>query len=295
MVRISWHPAVVQAFGNELEECRNDLTFEAEHHLTTEPLRIDVLIIKKKRNVVIKKNIAQIFRQYNIIEYKSPTDHVSVEDYHKTHVYARLYATLNKVSINDLSVTVATTRHPRKLLTFLEKQFKVHQEQSGIYLVEGENYPTQVIVGTELSPTDNFWLNNLRNDLTDEQLEQVFMAAKGRSSMNAYIDAIIHANAERMEELQMKKRKSIHELIGEWCGDQWRAEGEAKGRAVGIAEGEARGKIEALLIILRARFRRVPADTEKEIRQMTDPIALDSWTVHAATCASMDEFVQALK
>ena len=43
-----------------------DLTFESEHQLLTEPLRIDVLIIKKKRNVVIKKNIAQIFRRFGI-------------------------------------------------------------------------------------------------------------------------------------------------------------------------------------------------------------------------------------
>ena len=113
------------------------------------------------------------------------------------------------------------------------------------------------------------------------------MAAKGRSSIDVYIDAVINANAERMEKLHMRKRKGIHELIGEWCGDQWRAEGEAR--------GEARGKIETLLKILRARFRRVPAETERGIRQMTDPVALDSWAVHAATCSSLDEFVQALK
>ena len=74
MDRTPWHPAAVQAFGNELEDYRKNLAIEAEHQLTTEPLRIDVLIIKKKRDVVIKKNIAQIFRLCNIIEFKSPDD-----------------------------------------------------------------------------------------------------------------------------------------------------------------------------------------------------------------------------
>ena len=56
------------------------------------------------------------------------------------------------------------------------------------------------------------------------------------------------------------------------------------------AEGIAEGKREAVLTVLRTRFRRVPKDVEKAIRQMTDPIVLDSWTVQAVACQSMDEF-----
>src|SRR5215469_15057902 len=97
MSRISWHPAFVQAIRVELEDYQDVLTFEEEHQLTTEPLKIDVLIIKKKKNVVIKKNIAQIFRSFNVVEYKSPTDRANIADYHKTHCYSRLYASLNKV------------------------------------------------------------------------------------------------------------------------------------------------------------------------------------------------------
>jgi hypothetical protein len=50
-----------------------------------------------------------------------------------------------------------------------------------------------------------------------------------------------------------------------------------------------------VLTVLRARFQRVPKDVEKMIRAMTDPIALDSWAAHAATCSSMDEFIRALR
>jgi len=71
--------------------------------------------------------------------------------------------------------------------------------------------------------------------------------------------------------------------------------GEARGEARGIARGIARGKAETILTILRAKFRRVPRDTEKAIRQITDPIALDSWAVQAATCQSIDEFAEALQ
>ncbi|MDR2706716.1 MAG: hypothetical protein LBC02_13125, partial [Planctomycetaceae bacterium] len=67
-----WHPAFVEALQIELKEYQDVLTFESEHQLTAGPLKIDVLVIKKNEDIEIKKNIAQIFRQYNVIEYKSP-------------------------------------------------------------------------------------------------------------------------------------------------------------------------------------------------------------------------------
>ena len=74
--RINWHPAFVEAIRLELDEYADDLEFLAEHQLTREPLRIDVVIIKKKRDIVLKKNIASIFRGVNVVEYKSPDDYV---------------------------------------------------------------------------------------------------------------------------------------------------------------------------------------------------------------------------
>ena len=59
--------------------------------------------------------------------------------------------------------------------------------------------------------------------------------------------------------------------------------------------GKVEGKAELLLKILREKFNRVPKETERAIRQMTDPIALDSWAIQAATCGSMSEFVKAFK
>jgi len=297
MSRISWHPAFVQAIEHELEDHRNDLSFESEHQLTTEPLKIDVLIIKKKKNVVIKKNIAQIFQTCNVVEYKSPKDRATIEAYHKTQCYARFYASLNKVDINEMSVTVVSTGHPRKLLTFLRNQYSVKSMQQGIYLVEGDTCPTQVLVSEELSEQDNFWLTGLRSDLTTEQLARVFTAAVGKSKIDAYVYAIGEANAEMLEELHMRRKKGVilTEKLDAYFYEKYGATYIAIGEAQGEARGETKGKIETLLKILRARFRRVPAETEKVIRQMTDPIALDSWAVHAATCSSLDEFVQALK
>jgi len=64
---------------------------------------------------------------------------------------------------------------------------------------------------------------------------------------------------------------------------------------IGRADGIAKGKIETILAILRKRFNRVPKDVGRTIKQMTDPVALESWAVEAATCRTLDEFVSALK
>ena len=68
-----------------------------------------------------------------------------------------------------------------------------------------------------------------------------------------------------------------------------------EGIAIGEMKSEAKWKADTLLKILRGKFDRVPKETEKAINKMTDPVALDSWAIHAATCQSMEEFAKALK
>jgi hypothetical protein len=71
---IPWHPAFVQAIKLELEQDKDALEFSSEYRLTSEPLEIDVVIIKKAPELTIEKNIARIFKRVNILEYKSPED-----------------------------------------------------------------------------------------------------------------------------------------------------------------------------------------------------------------------------
>ena len=69
------------------------LEFHSAYQLTSEPLRIDVLIIKKLKDIPIRKNIAAVFRQENLLEYKSP--------------------------IMNLTISFVESRHPRELLVHL--------------------------------------------------------------------------------------------------------------------------------------------------------------------------------
>ena len=53
---LQWHPAFYAGIQIELEAEADLLLFENEHQLGTKPKEIDVLIVKKERDVSIRKN-----------------------------------------------------------------------------------------------------------------------------------------------------------------------------------------------------------------------------------------------
>jgi len=65
-------------------------------------------------------------------------------------------------------------------------------------------------------------------------------------------------------------------------------------KAEGKAEGIAEAGRNMVLTFLLAKFERVPQEIENAIRQMNDPIALDSWAAQVATSQSMEEFIAEL-
>ena len=80
-----WHPANYAGLQIEFEDEKEYLSFEDEHQLGTKPMAIDILIIKNTEGYKVKKNIGRIFRKYNIIEYKSPDDYLSIDDFYKVY------------------------------------------------------------------------------------------------------------------------------------------------------------------------------------------------------------------
>ena len=78
---LQWHPAFYAGLLIEFEKERQKLIFENEHQLGTRPKAIDVLVVKAREETTVHKNIGRIFRKHNIIEYKGPTDYLSVDDF----------------------------------------------------------------------------------------------------------------------------------------------------------------------------------------------------------------------
>jgi hypothetical protein len=236
---IPWHPAFIQALQLELIEYKDILEFCPESQLTSEPLKIDCVVIKKIKDVEIKKNIAVIFKTWNILEYKSPDDYVSIDDYYKVYGYACFYVYSNSIPIDELTVTFVESRYPRELIKHLKKNrgFTVEKNGNGIYNVIGDILPIQIIDSRKLSGEDNLWLKNLSNKLGHTEIDRLLTesAQHGKATqIAAYMYAIVNANSIIMEEIVKvkEKRKTFNQIVEEaGLAAEWEAKGEARGKA----------------------------------------------------------------
>jgi hypothetical protein len=255
---LNWHPEFITAVKLELKEYLDKIEILPEVPLTAEPLKIDCVIIKKAKGLVIKKNFAAIFRKWNILEYKSPKDHVSVNDYQKVYAYACLYSSFKNVPINDITISFIESRYPRKLIDFLreKRKFTVEKNGSGIYTVKGDAVAIQIVDSRYLPDEENLWLKNLRGKLDKNTIVKVIDEIHKQDkavSLEAYIEVISRANTEFFEEVTEMRAPTFKQVVMEskigasWI-KEWKSEAEAKGKAIGEAKGEAIGEARGVAI-----------------------------------------------
>jgi hypothetical protein len=206
---------------------------------------VDTVIIKKPPEVRIDKNFARILREFNLVEYKSPEDYLSINDFYKVYGYACLYAALNDVSITSLTLTFVLSRLPRDLIKHLTEVcgYAVTETYPGIQEVRGDILPIQIIESKRLSSADNLWFKSLRGGLDLETASVILKEGRQKGKevpIRAYIDVILRANTERIREvLNMSDGVLTLEAVLEEAG--LAAKYEAKGEASG--EEKARSEI----------------------------------------------------
>jgi hypothetical protein len=233
---ITWHTAFFDAIRLDLYPYRDVLSFEFEHPLNSEPLRIDVVIVKKASGVRIEKPIGTMFRGVNIIEYKSPEDHLSVQDFHKVGAYARLYSVLNEVEIRDMTISFVVEAHPRKLLEYLREvyQYKVRETWPGIYHVEGEILGIQIVESKRLGGEEGIWLKDLRSGLDGERLRRLLEEGKRMpegAPLSAYMYTVLRANVAGLREVLEMSDATFEEVLEEFgLAAKWEAKGREEGR-----------------------------------------------------------------
>ena len=190
---LQWHPAFYADLQIEFREETEKLKFEREYLLSSKPMAIDVLIIKKKNAEPIHKNIGKIFRKYNIIEYKSPSDSLSVDDFYKVYGYTNFYKA-DTGKVNEI--------------------------------------PIQILVTNRLSPEKNLWLYSLTDTLKDmsvtRQLLEDYKKNKDDQLYQAVMEIIVKANENRLKEGKQDMCNALLELMKDEL-DEKREEGEALG------------------------------------------------------------------
>ena len=240
---LQWHPAFYAVLQIELQDESKHLEFENEHMLGTKPKQIDVLVIKNKANFRIKKNIGQIFRKYNIIEYKNPRDYLSIDDFYKSYAYACLFkqegSTHDPIDIRDITLTFVSRCFPVKLINHWKKVrgFQIVKQEEGIFYILGDIMPMQLLITRMLTKEENLWLRGLDEGINDRRLIENLSWEYEKNQKNqlyqSAMNLIIRSNKNEFKEAKNNMCEAIRELFKTEIE-------EAVGEAVTRATGKAR-------------------------------------------------------
>ena len=210
---IKWHPGFCSAMELEFLQYKDLLDFNREFPLSKEPLRIDLLMIKKIKDVVLDIDIGRLFKTYNIIEYKSPKDGLTIDDYIKTVGYAYLYkglgATVDAVPLSELTATIVRDTEPTELFKKIQSEGgSIEEKYPGVYYITGiVGIPTQFILTSSLSKDFHVCLRVLSNKASEEDIKHFIEIA------NTFTEPIDKQNADAVMNVSINANREVYDKI----------------------------------------------------------------------------------
>ncbi len=245
---VDWHSGFYGAIGLEFLENDADLEYDSEHQLNHNPVRIDLLVVKKNKDIELVNELGARFRGHNIMEYKSEKDRLNIDTVFKANAYAALYKAYGKsvdeIKADDITVTLAREAYPRDAFKALRKYgYEIEQVHSGIYLVTGRYiFPTQIVVFNQLEEKLHFWLTNLHRNIDKERMKEAVLKVydlRGKAGLMygmAYIGAVVEANGKAVKELSNEEGFDMGKVMEELLHDRLQ-ERDALNKQEGLKEG----------------------------------------------------------
>lgn len=258
MDKIDWHAGFVSAMKLDLIENEKDLIFDEEHHIANRAQRIDLLIIKKNRNVRIHSPIGAMFKKYNVCEYKNPNDSLNYKDFYKTIAYTCLYLNESQrkpYAASDYTITFVQDSYPRDLFKYIEADgIRIDEIIPGIYeLTNNLPFRTQVIVTGTIPDKYRLWLKYLSSKNAANNLKSIVdrtphLSSQHKEYADSVMDVFTKANRTFMEKMKKeapKMCKAVNELFADEIAEKDKCIAEKDKR---IAEKDKRiAELEALL------------------------------------------------
>ncbi len=230
-VNIQWHPGFYGAAELEFLSNKGDLEFQREFNLSKEPIRMDLLIIKKLADVQIENELGHIFKKYNVAEFKSPDDALSIDDYYKTVGYACLYKglgeTVDQIPANELTISIFRESYPREMFEAMKNLgMEIKERYPGIYYISGKQvlFDTQIVVTKQLDKETHRILRILSKHVREEDVrafveKAVQMSEPGdRNNVDAVLQVSVSANKEIYEAIRRCDKvmcEALRELMKE--------------------------------------------------------------------------------
>ena len=181
----------------------------------------------------------------NVLEYKSPEDGLSIDDFYKAQGYALLYKglgkTVNEIPLEELTVTIFRHTYPREMINALKASgLTVEAAHPGVYSVTGAvSVPAQIVVSSRLPKGEYVPFKALAKNASVEDLLQVLQLADGSDPrMTDYIRAVLNVSLVLNEELiaEIKEAGIMPETVRKIFQEEFQKE-RAEGREEGREEG----------------------------------------------------------
>ena len=191
------------------------LDFNREFPLSKEPLRVDLLMIKKIKDIILDIDIGRLFKTYNIIEYKSPKDGLTIDDYIKTVGYAYLYkglgATVDAVPLSELTATIVRDTEPTELFKKIKSEGgSIEEKYPGVFYITGVvGIPTQFILTSSLSKDFHTCLRVLSNKATEEDIKRFI------EMTSEFTEPIDKENADAVMHVSINANREVYNKIRE--------------------------------------------------------------------------------
>ena len=199
---------------------RNQIIMVPEKSLSTEGIRMDILLLKKEPSLEMDSDIARIFREHNIIEYKSFDDALTIDVFAKVMAYAHLYKSrgpaVNAIPFSNISATIYRHRYPRKVFKELKSYgAAIEKPYPGVYYVRGlAPFSVQILVGKELDPYTYSMFRVLLPNAFEEDIRRFKdIAVQNRDgAYNKSVDNIMQVSVSVNKETYARLRKEDSDM-----------------------------------------------------------------------------------
>ena len=258
---IQWHPGFCSAVEFELRKNKNVLSFLREYPLTKGPLAADLLVVELRSPVRIENELGGIFRRYNLFEFKSPDDGLSIDDYYKATAYACLFkcsaGQVDGIPASEITLSLVRDTFPREMVNALTKfGARIAAEYPGIYYVRQDTvgtgavlFPTQIVVTRELERQSHSSLRILTNRVEEADVRRFLGEAAAeteqgdQNNVDSILQVSVSANSQIYE--QIRRESAMCQALRELMKDEIQKDVDA-----GIAKGRAEGRAEGILALV---------------------------------------------
>lgn len=158
--------------------------------------------------------IGKLFCGHNIVEYKSPDDHLDIDSFYKAEAYGCLYKAFREMvderAADDITVSIIRDTKPEGLFRYFEEHnIRVTNSYAGIYyILDAVLFQTQIIVGKELELGNHTWIKALSDRVQKQEMKELLEKIGGltqkfdRELADSVLEVSIKANRQVVEELR---------------------------------------------------------------------------------------------